>query len=353
MIAVTTILSSAPRSRSLRPLLGKVAFAVSLSCLLLCDLSAAKTPDQKKAEALFRAGRAAMAQHNYGKACRRFVESDKLDHAIGTVFNLARCHQVSGQLASAWKHYSEVVKKLPADDDRRVFAAEQVAILEPRLAHIAIKLSNSVPDYATILIDGVAISAESVGWDLPMDPGEHTVIVKAKGYEHQGYVLVAHEGQREVWRLDIGAMSANLPVAALAPAEQVAEEPTATEDVTKDRQNGLSRKNTGYIIGGVGVTGFAAALLSGSIALSKSGDVDNGCVSDPNASGRACSQSSIDAAASGKTWLTVADISLVVGVVGVGIGGYLVFTSDDNDSETALGARALPGGGAFTVRHSF
>jgi hypothetical protein len=58
------------------------------------------------AEALFEQARAAMAAGSYDIACARFRDSDKLDPAVGTRFNLADCEERRGRVATAaaYKH---------------------------------------------------------------------------------------------------------------------------------------------------------------------------------------------------------------------------------------------------------
>src|SRR5687768_12013927 len=47
----------------------------------------------------------------YEEACSKFEESDRLDHAMNTLFNLADCYEKIGRIASAWEAFSKVASE--------------------------------------------------------------------------------------------------------------------------------------------------------------------------------------------------------------------------------------------------
>ena len=63
--------------------------------------------DKAAAQVLFDEGRTLMDAERYGEACPKFAESLRLDAALGTQLNLARCYQLVGKTASAWILYLE------------------------------------------------------------------------------------------------------------------------------------------------------------------------------------------------------------------------------------------------------
>src|ERR1700690_2972081 len=68
------------------------------------------------ADVLFNDARAAMAVKRFDIACAKFRESNRLDPAVGTLFNLANCEAQRGQLVTAWTLYRQGLGKLPPDD---------------------------------------------------------------------------------------------------------------------------------------------------------------------------------------------------------------------------------------------
>src|SRR5258708_23407364 len=92
------------RSRA-GPLPGAVAGAAVLALSLWQPRVADAQESSAAAETLFNDARAAMAKKQLDVACEKFRESDRLDPAVGTHFNLANCEEQRGHLASAWGLY--------------------------------------------------------------------------------------------------------------------------------------------------------------------------------------------------------------------------------------------------------
>src|SRR4051812_13667011 len=78
--------------------------------------------DIKDAEELFRQGKAEMAKGSYERACPMFAESYKQDPAMGTLLNLALCHEAIGRIATAWGEWRTVEQQarsaVPPREDR-------------------------------------------------------------------------------------------------------------------------------------------------------------------------------------------------------------------------------------------
>ena len=112
---------------------------------LLTALAVDAHADPVTAEALFRAGRAAMDAGNPKEACARFAESQRLEPAGGTLLNLGECHEALGELASAWQAYVEASELLK--DDRRTYALKKRGELEPRLARVELRVEEASDGY--------------------------------------------------------------------------------------------------------------------------------------------------------------------------------------------------------------
>jgi hypothetical protein len=78
-----------------------------------------RAEDAPTADALFQAGKDLMADRKYAEACSKFEANLKLDHPIGTLMNLADCHEQLGTLARAWTEWGEAKGMAePAQDTR-------------------------------------------------------------------------------------------------------------------------------------------------------------------------------------------------------------------------------------------
>src|SRR5450631_2038862 len=101
-------------------------FALGLVASLSLNARTAHAQDSAAtADALFNDARAAMAAKKFDVACEKFRESDRLDPAVGTLFNLANCEEQQGHLVASWALYRQVLEKLPPDDSRVAVAKAQ------------------------------------------------------------------------------------------------------------------------------------------------------------------------------------------------------------------------------------
>src|SRR3954467_1701725 len=96
----------------------RLLLCAALTFTLASGAAQAQSPSREAADALFKEGRAAVLRSDYAMACARFRDSDRLDPALGTKFNLADCEEHLGHVATAWSLYSEIAPKFAPTDDR-------------------------------------------------------------------------------------------------------------------------------------------------------------------------------------------------------------------------------------------
>ena len=294
------------------------------ACAVACMTSAvalADSPDPAAAEALFREGRERAEAGDWAKACPLFVESNRLDFALGTSMNLAACEEHIGKLAAAWERYSGLLEALPPDDDRRAFVTESVARLERVVPRLTILLAAPLVDGTTVTRDGVDLRSASVGVDLPVDPGEHSIVVSAPGRAARSYAVALAPGQRLALRAETG-------------------EPIAEAGRTGGPPRTASR-TAGWILGGIGVGALAVGTFLGVRALSERSASDSLCTM-----GVCRNQAGLDDYDAAKSAALGADIALAVGAVSLAVGGYLVITSmtKARPSPAAASFRVTPSG---------
>ena len=270
---------------------------------------AARAQNPAAAEALFEQARAAMAAGSYDIACARFRDSDKLDPAVGTRFNLADCEERRGHVATAWSLFRGVVSELAQDDDRKPIAEARARALEPRMPYLTLVRTAETPPGVRVRIDGVELGEGSLGVALPMDPGPHElVLLFGDGSAGQKSSFRLNEGQRTDLPIQI---STEAPPAAVGEASERGAGP------------GASKRTWAYVAGGVGVVGFTFGAVTGIITLSKKSTVNANC----NDETRKCNQAGLDARESGRTFGTLSGVGFGVGVVGLATGAYLWLTA--------------------------
>jgi hypothetical protein len=147
----------------------------------------AGSPNVVIAEKLFREGQDLLEASKTDDskthmACEKFAESERLRPALGTLLNLAVCHEKEKKTASAWAEYTEVAGQATraGQSDRAQFATQHAAALEPQLCRL--RLEMSAPPLSTeVKIDGQPLGAAIWGTDIPLDPGTHAIVVSAPG----------------------------------------------------------------------------------------------------------------------------------------------------------------------------
>lgn len=280
----------------------------------------AQAKDPAAAEALFREGRALSDAGDIAGACAKFRESDRLDPAVGTTFNIADCEERLGHLARAWTLFDEVTQRLPAADKRRAVAQKRAAALEPRLPKLSIRLAAGAPEGTRIVRDGVELGSASQGTPLPVDPGEHVVVVSSPGRAERSFKLIVSE--REIRALEVAPGEPVVGAASGGPAPAVSHD---TASKAKSRSPVL-----GYVLGGVGVAGLITGAVAGALVLQKKGIVDDHCDAD-----KRCDDEGMDASKSGKALGIVTTVGLVTGVVGLGAGAYLIVSAGSSGDGAA------------------
>jgi hypothetical protein len=250
--------------------------------------------NEARAEQFFRSGKEKFDSGDYAGACLDFSESLKLGPKLGTLLNLALCHETVGKLVTAWHEFTHAAAWAAQNNqrDRHEFATEHIRSLEPKLPRIVLQLPAARP-IESIDLDGEPVPEQR--WYLPLylDPGEHHLAVSAPGKRRTtvAFRVVSSPTDQLVMvpplADDIGALN-----------------PTTTVDPTR-RVLGL----TGL---GLGALGFVAGTTFGVLAVGANSHDDM------------------------KTAATVSTASFVAGAAFAVVGGWLLWTS------TARGAGGGP-----------
>lgn len=142
-----------------------------------------------------------MAEKKYGDACPKLAESNRLDAGMGTRFHLADCYENLGRLASAWALFTDVADeaKRTKQAGRESVARERATQLEARLPKMTVEVPASVARVPGVEVwDGDTIVKQPLwGQPLPVDPGKHTIAVRAPGRRTWEKVIVLREGAAE------------------------------------------------------------------------------------------------------------------------------------------------------------
>lgn len=291
--------------------------AVASVGLLLAGASSAQT--NPIAEQLFHEGQRLLAEGKVHDACAKLSASYELEPGLGTLLNLAVCHEREEKTATAWTEFTEAAARAEhaSDAERQQFARSHADALSKSMKRAIIRLDGT-PAGTTVKLDGRELPSAALGVAVPIDPGSHTIEVSAP--QKSTYDAQFATGAEAVTEVRVPALRA-LETPASAPL------PSATAPVATESTSGSGRRTAGFIVGGVGVVAVGVAAYFGVHALSLSSTA----VDEKNRSNRTpgdtadANQAQVDHDAAVKSQLA----GFVVGGVGVAFlasGLYFVLT---------------------------
>jgi hypothetical protein len=213
--------------------------------------------DSAAARALFAEGRSLMDGERYAEACPKFEESLRLDHGMGTQFNLAYCWEKVGRTASAWALFLDVAAAARAGNQpqREAAARERAKVLEPKLTRLRIEVTDAAPD-TKVERDGQDVGKAAWGTGVPVDPGKHVIRVTAPGKQPWSDDVELPATPRTV-TVTVPALT-DLPIERPQAEALPANPPPVEADVHTPRADGASgQKVAALVVGGVGLAAAA------------------------------------------------------------------------------------------------
>jgi hypothetical protein len=317
--------------------------ASSALCIAFLALAAASptsafaADETAKARTTFQEGVQLEAAGNYATALGKFQEVAAIKRTPAVVFHIAFCQEKLGHLVEALGGYR--IAEHDADGDPKSAkvqqtAAEAIAALEKRVPSLTVKRGKNA-DLAKISIDGVELGNNSLDKPQQVDPGSHSIDATAPGVEPFHQVIKIAEGETK----SVDVTFKDKPVAGPKPP---AGDDKPKKDDDKPPAEGQSSV-VPYVVGGVGV---ASLLLSGVFFLqekSAENDLNSQC------KGNICPSSASSTGDKGKSMALLGNITFGLGIVGVGVGTYLLVTQKPSADPAAAAVVRKP---SYDVRIS-
>ena len=170
-----------------------------------------------------------------------------------------------------------------------------------------------------VYVDGAAVTERLDGKPVQMDLGKHTVKFEYQGQTREEEVIIgAGQKNRNVTVTFGGAAASGGGGGSGGPAGPTGSAPA---------EGGGGSLVPAIIVGGVGVLALGSFAIFGLGGKSDVSDLEKNC--KPR-----CAQSDVDSA---KTKLLIADISLGVGIVALGVATYLVITRPKIEPDVKTG----------------
>jgi hypothetical protein len=169
------------RTRSFARRFSAIAVLVGLVASSSGALADPSKEDVARADALFREAQSLVQKGQVSEGCAKFVESQRLDPANGTLLNMAVCHDKEGKFATAYREFQELLQNIgsskTADDRERTrLANDRLKALDKKITRLSFDVSE-IPREAVITLDAERVNDPSA--PILIDPGSHTVDVSA------------------------------------------------------------------------------------------------------------------------------------------------------------------------------
>jgi len=300
--------------------------------------------DAATAESKFNAGLRLFKAGKMADALPVFREVADGNGSPNARLYVGHCLQQLGKYVEAHKAFTAVVKQTTQRGDTkyeptREAALAQLGLLEPRVAKIVVSLAD-IPSGLAVKLDGTPLEEKDLGSPIVVEPGAHKI---------EGSATDMAPVSRDV---NIEAGESKTTILAFKKAEATPA-PVAAGPVSPKPEASPSKSNplrtTAFVAGGVGVAGLTVFTISGLMAKSTFNRMSNECGTT------GCSEpADLEEIDKGKSQQTIANVGLVVGLVGLSAGAVLFLVSGKKSPDApAVAITGLPGGGALSYSGKF
>ncbi len=273
----------------------------------------------------------AMNEKRYKDAVEKFQQSYDIVASPNSRLMLGRALVKVNRPLDAYREF-----------DATVTLASELAARQPKYQKTADAAKKELDDirveisFITVLpgtevsIGGRKLSDSDWGKPIPVNPGKLTVEITSTDGRVRKKRMRMEPGVTRVLTADLTPTSSTTTQ---ADADGSKDQESKHEESSSSGSSGsgLSRRTVGYATGAVGVLGVA-----GFVGFQVAG---NAIFGDPkeNCKGTQCSAAAVDNAQTKGHYQGFSYASLALGVVGLGVGAYLVFTDNSGSSNaTAL-----------------
>ncbi len=246
---------------------------ISAASALLVAPSVAHAQDAEAiAEARGNFQRAIELEHagSWGEALKLFRRVGSVKMTPQVRYHIATCEENLDHLVVALSGYELALQQ--GEGMHPDFLAEvqgSIDDLKARIPKLVVERGEGA-EAATIELDGISVSHSSIGSEMPLDPGPHTLTAVAPGFEDYRQTVTVAEGSVEAMTVEMVELKG-----------------TQTQVVVGSSQ-GETTEGYGvlpYVIGGAGIG--AAAIGGVVLALSQgfASDATSICNDDPECAG--------------------------------------------------------------------
>jgi hypothetical protein len=292
----------------------------------------------------------AMNSKQYKEAVEKFQQSYDIVASPNSRLMLGRALVKVNRNLDAYKEFeatlamaTELAAHQPKYQKTADAARKELDDVRVELAFITVIPGTEVS------IGGRKLSDADWGKPIAVNPGRIYVEITATDGRVRKKRMRMEPGVTRVLTADLTTtQSSTQTVNEGEGAKESHEEPAAASSASG---SGLDRRTTGYIAAGVGVVGVGAFVGFRAAGNSIFGDPKADCV------GKQCPASAVDNAETKGRYEGFSYASLAVGVLGLGLGAYLIFTDQPGSASSAESEPASTslkvGPGSFVLTRTF
>jgi hypothetical protein len=259
---------------------------------------------------------------NHSGALQLFREVGQVRMTPQVRFHIAYCEQKLGKLVAALGGYELALAEAEAiSPEFQKEVEERVTELRMKIPKLVIARGDGAQT-ATIELDGVSLGESSIGVEVPLDPGPHSINAKSPGYE--SYESTISVSEQHVERVTVTLERRQAEGTNPAPAKD--KEPAVVASHRTSLVPYAIGAGAVAVVAYVGAAYFYYGLQSG-----KASDLKDLCGSDEdctNSVPRALTTSELDKArdlqSKVRTYTHMTNVSLVIGVVATLTSGGLI-----------------------------
>lgn len=302
--------------------LGAALMAASSVCFAQgASLDSATDAQKKAAQKAFIKGASAAGKGKHDEALTAFKESYDAVASPNSHLMYARELVAVGRLAEAYEEFEKIIPEAEAaaaSDEKYRQAAEaarkDMTDLESKIALVTV---TGAAEGDIVRIRGRELEKERIGKPIPVMPGSVKVeVVSSDGKERAKEVDAQAGGRLDV---DMAPEVVAPPVAA----------PEEKSDTVSTDSSKWDKRTWAYVAGGVGAAGIVTFGVFGLMSNSKHSKLEDDCKNG------ICPKGAEDDRDTGQTYQTVANVGLVVGIVGLGAGTALYLMSEPKTEKQA------------------
>jgi hypothetical protein len=289
------------------------------------------------AQARFEAAQKKYIAGDHGAALGLFREALAGTGSPNARLYVARCLRELGQLPEAYKEMRETARdagQRAATEKRYVdtqrAAEAELAQLEAKVARVVVTLPGDASG-AEVRIGGQPVPVEQLGQPVATTPGEVTVEATAPGKPAWSKTIsIAAGGEQTVEVVFGGGGDTGSASGAAGPVD-----PGGEPD---EPSSGLGTMRTaGIVVAAVGVAGMGLFTIAGLSASSRFDTLQEACGDGPCTDEKY--NSDID---TGETLTTLANVGLVLGIVGIVGGTTMIVLGGPKKSSVSTTSTATP-----------